>query len=102
MHNTVHILKDTKLLTLPTEPSKYMKQKPTGMEVEIKDSTAIVGDAPTCNLTLSITDRTIRKKIIKDRENLNNTTNLMLLKSTGLKTSCGIRIYSFFPTYTWN
>ena len=54
-----------------------MKQKPTGMEVEIKDSTAIVGDAPTCHLTLSITDRTIRKKISKDTEDLNNTTNLM-------------------------
>lgn len=41
---------------------KAMKQKPAWMKAEINDPIITVGDIPTCNLTLSTTNTTIRKK----------------------------------------
>lgn len=43
-------------------------------ERRINDPIITVGDIPTFDLTLSTTNTTIRKKICKDTENLNNTT----------------------------
>lgn len=45
------------------------------MKVEINDPTITAGDIPTCNVTLSTTNRTIRKKISNDTQDLNNTIN---------------------------
>lgn len=50
--------------------SKYMKQKRTGLSWKTDSSTIIVGDF---NTSLTIMDRTIRQKINKEIEDLNNT-----------------------------
>lgn len=47
-----------------------MKQKPTELKGEINNSTIIVGAV---NSPLSKMDRTLRRKIYKDIENLNKT-----------------------------
>ena len=55
---------------------KYMKQKLTEIKGAINNSTIIVGDF---NTPLSIMCRAARKKIHKEREDLNNTINQLHL-----------------------
>ena len=55
-----------------TRASKYILQKLIELKGELDKSTITVGDF---NTPLSITDRTNRQKISKDREDLNNTIN---------------------------
>ena len=52
--------------------SKYIKQKLTELQGEIDNSIIIIGDFKN---PLTVTDRTTRRKISKETEDLNNTTS---------------------------
>ena len=63
-------------ICLSNKAPKYVKQKLTGLQGEIDNSTLIVG---TFKIPFSIMDRVIRHKIHKRIEDLNNTINQVVL-----------------------
>lgn len=84
--------------------TKYMKQNLTELKREIDNSTVWGGDF---NTSFSMTYRTARQKINKERENLNNTINQLVLRhfleqSTKQQQNiCSLQEYiDYFPELT--